>query len=114
MVTWSDYYRFSEDCVEAIGTADNTGGTHPYVLTVYLKSGNKMSVSYADKQSRRAAMLNLSRQIDSGKRNAAEEVRGTLYQLQVSINRIDKRQLRIWQQLRALLGIKAEVEEDGK
>lgn len=113
MVTWSDYYRFSEDSVEAIGTADNTGGTHPYVLTVYLKSGNKMSVSYADKQSRRAAMLDLSRQIDSAKRKDAEGVRCTLYQLQGSINRIDKRQLRIWKQLKVLLGVNVEESEDG-
>ena len=113
MVTWNDYYHFAEDSVEAIGTGDNTGGTHPYVLTVYLKSGNKMSVSYADKQSRRAAMIDLSRQINSEKRKDYEGVRCALYQLQGSINRIEKRQLRIWKQLKSLLGVNVEVEEDG-
>ena len=65
MVTWSDYYRFSAESVEAIGTNDKTSGTHPYTLTVYLKSGKQFSVSYVDTASREATMLNLSRQIDT-------------------------------------------------
>ena len=108
MVVWSDYYRFSAEDVEALGVEDKTSGTHPYTLTVYLKSGKSFSVSYMDKQSRRSAMLDLSCQIDSEKRRNAEKIHNALYILRDSVNRIDKRQLRIWQQLKALLGVKVE------
>lgn len=111
MVVWSDYYRFSAEDVEAIGTTDNSSGTHPYVLTVYTKIGNKFSVSYADKQSRKATMVDLSRQIDSEKRRDAEKIHNALFIVQDSIKRIDKRQIRIWRQLRDLLGAKVDEEQ---
>ena len=113
MVVWSENYRFSAEDVEALGIDDKTSGTHPYTLTVYLKSGKSFSVSYMDKQSRRAAMLDLSRQIDSEKRRDAEKIHNALYILQNSVNRIDKRQLRIWRQLQDLLGKNVEEESDG-
>ena len=108
MIAWGECYRFSAAEVEAIGTVDKTDGTHPYVLTVHLKSGNKLSICYGDKQSRKVAMLDLSRQIDSENRRDAEKIHNALYLLRDSVNRIDKRQLRIWRQLKELLDIKAE------
>lgn len=114
MVVWSDYYRFSAEDVEALGVDDKTSGTHPYTLTVYLKSGRSLSVGYTDKQSRRATMLDLSRQIDSERRLDAEKIHNALYILRDSVNRIDKRQIRIWRQLRDLLGLNVEEENDGK
>lgn len=114
MVAWSDYYRLSAEEVEAIRIEDSASNTHPYKLTVYLKSGNILSVNYADKQSRKVAMIDLSRQIDSEKRRDTEKIHNSLYILRDSVNRIDKRQLRIWRQLKALLGVKAEGELDGE
>lgn len=114
MVAWSEHYRFPAESVEAIGTSDGTSGTHPYMLTVYLNSGRTLSVSYTDKQSRKAAMLDLSRQIDSEKRRDAEKIHNSLYILRDAVNRIDKRQLRIWRQLKALLGVKVEDELDAQ
>ena len=110
MVVWSDYYRFSAEDVEGIGISQNNSGTYPYALTVYLKSGNKFTVNYADKQSQRASMLDLSRQIDSERRRDREHLQNSLYLLRDSVNRIDKRQLRIWRQLRDLLGLKTDDE----
>lgn len=111
MVVWSDYYRLSAEDVEALETTDNSSGTHPYVLTVYTKGGNKFSVRYANQQSRRAAMLDISRQIDSEKRRDIEKIHNALFIAQDSINRIDKRQIRIWRQLRDLLGAKIDEEQ---
>ena len=113
MVVLCDYYRFSAEDVEALGVDDKTSGTHQYMLTVYLKSGRSFSVSYKDKQSRRAAMLDISRQIDSERRRDAEKIHNALYILLDSVKRIDKRQLRIWRQLRDLLGLNVEEENDG-
>ena len=58
-------------------------------------------------------MLDLSRQIDSEKRRDAEKIYNALYILRDTVNRIDKRQLRIWRQLRDLLGLNVEEENDG-
>lgn len=114
MVAWSEHYRFPAESVEAIGTSDGTSGTHPYMLTIYLNSGRTLSVSYTDKQSRKAAMLDLSHQIDSEKRRDAEKIHNALFILRDSVNRIDKRQLRIWRQLHSLLGVTVEDLQDGK
>ena len=108
MVVWSNNYRFSAEEVEAIGTSDSGYGSHPYMLTVYFKSGNKLSISYADMTSRKNAMSDLSRQIDREKRQDTEKIHNVLYLIQDSLNRIDKRQLRIWKQLKDLLGVKVE------
>lgn len=110
MVTWSDYYRFNAQEVEAIGTSEKVSNTHPYALTVFLKSGNKFSVSYADEAARRCAMVDLARQIEREMSKTENEIRNRLYLILDSVNRIDKRQLRIWRQLRDLLDIKAEDE----
>ena len=106
MIVWSDYYRFAAEEVEAIGISEKTGGSYPYVLTVYLKSGNKFSVSYTDEASRRAAMGDLVRQIDREKSETENEIRNKLYLVLDSANRIDKRQLRIWRLLRDLFDLK--------
>ena len=113
MVAWSDYYRFSAEEVEAIGTSDSGCGSHPYMMTVYFKSGNKLSISYGDMKSRKAAMIDLSRQIDREKIEGIEKIHHKLYLLEDATNRIDKRQLRIWKQLKALLGVSVEELENG-
>lgn len=111
MIVWSEFYRFSAEEVEALGTTDNTGGSHPYTLVVYLKSGNKFSVSYMDKKSQKAAMDDLCRQIDCEKKRDVEKIHNALFLLRDSVSRIDKRQLRIWRQLRDLLGLQMEESE---
>lgn len=112
MIVWSEYYRFSAEEVEAIGTSDSGIGSHPYMMTVYFKSGNKLSINYADMNSRKEAMIKLVSQIDREKRQDTEKIHHALYLLQDATNRIDKRQLRIWQQLKKLLGVKVEELDD--
>lgn len=112
MIIWNEYYRFAAKEVEAIGTSERTSSTHPYVLTVYLKSGNKFAVSYADEVSRRNEASNLSRQIDMELKRDSETIIKTLFLLLDTTKRIDKRQLRIWKQLKDLLGLKMEDSEN--
>ena len=114
MVTWSEYYRFSAEEVEAIGTTDIGSGTHPFMLTVYFKSGNKLSISYENEKHRKAALIDLARQVDAEKRRDAEKIHIALSILQGGVNRMEKRQLRIWRQLKELLGLKVDGEgEEG-
>ena len=112
MIVWSSYYRFCADEIEAIGTSDSGTGTHPFVLTVYFKSGLKLSVSYVDMEQMKATMLDLTRQIDREKKSDAEKIHNALYLLRDVTNRMDKRQLRIWKQLKTLLGVKVEEFDD--
>ena len=109
MVVWSEHFMFSADEVEAIGKTDSNIGSHPYRLTVYFKSGRDVSINYADMNSRKKAMNDLARQIDREKRQDAEKIHTALYLLQDATNRIDKRQLRIWKQLKMLLGVTEEL-----
>ena len=53
-------------------------------------------------------MIDLTWQIDREKRQDIDKIHTALYLLQDSINRIDKRQLRIWKQLKELLGVRVE------
>ena len=112
MVVWSEYYRFSAEEVESLGITDSGIGSHPFRLTVYFKSGNKLAINYGDMRSRKEAMLDLSRQIDREKMQDTERIHNALYLLQDSTRRIDKRQLRIWKQLKTLLGEKVEELND--
>ena len=111
MVTWGEYYSFAAGEIEAIGTSETQASNFPFVLTVYLKSGVKMSVSYADQGSRSRAKRDLEKQIDREMRSASEGVITKLFIVQDSLNRMDKRQLRIWRQLRELLNLKTEDQE---
>ena len=113
MVVWSEYYRFSAEEVESIYVSDSETGSHPYKITVTFKSGRSLCVSYADMASRKSALNDLTRQIDREKREDFDKIHNALYLLQGLTNRIDKRQLRIYRQLRSLLGIKVAEADDG-
>ena len=110
MVNLENLYCFSAEEVAAIGTSEIAGSTHQFALTVYLKNENKFSVRYVDSDARNAAMHNLERQIDREKKQDFEKMHNKLFLLQDAINRVDKRQLRIWRQLKALLGVETEGE----
>ncbi len=110
MVVWGEFYRFSAEEVESIGASTVESNTHPFLLTVYFKSGKNLSVCYGTEKHRKAAMIDLARQIDSEKRRDAEKIHIALSLLQGGVNRMEKRQLRIWRQLKELLGIKTEEE----
>lgn len=107
MIVWSKYYRFPAEEVSCVEATSNNGETKfPYKLTVYLKSGTSFAVSYADEKSRSKDMDSIVRQVDIARRNDYEKLYNQIYLLRDTISRIDKRQLRIWRQLRDLLGVK--------
>ena len=110
MVTWSNFYMFSAEEVESIELSESNIDSHPFRLTVCFKSGRNLSVNYGDMASRKAALVDISRQIDAEKRRDYEKIHNALFILKDAVNRIDKRQLRIWKQLKALLGVETEEE----
>lgn len=85
---------------------------YPHNLTVRLKNGQSLGVDYATEASRNRDREKLIRQIDSELRRDSEKIQSQLFVLQDTIRRIDKRQLRIWRQLKALLDLNDKAAED--
>lgn len=110
MISFSKYYHFTAEDVEFIEAVDNTVGDYPYKLIVHFKSGKSCSVNYNDSKSRDTVRNNMVRQIECEKRTDTEKTLNMLALLNYAVERIDKRQLRIWRQLKALLGVPVEEE----
>lgn len=68
------------------------------------------SVSYQDSKSRDTARNELVRLVDRVRREDTEKILNQLTLLNYSNERIERRQLRIWRQLKALLGLSMEGE----
>ena len=62
------------------------------------------------RKARGTAKAELVRQVEYQKRQESEKLLSMLYNIKYSVERIDKRELRIWRQLRDLLGIRVEEE----
>lgn len=113
MISLSKYYHFKAEEVEYVEVAKSEEATYPYRLSVHLKSGNIASVNYQNETDRNRARDELVRGIDRERREDDEKISNALRLLQnisSTIGTIDRRQLRIWRQLRDLLGLK--IEED--
>lgn len=110
MVQFESYYFFAADQVECV-SAESGNNSHPYALVVYLKSGRKLSVNYkTQNELDRAKQIMVSR-IESDLRRDREQVFNRLYLIDDAVKRIDKRQLRVWRQLKALLHLDKEGDE---
>ena len=110
MVEFDTYYSFAADQVECI-SSENGSDTHPYALSVYLKSGRKLTVNYKTQKDRDNAKRIMVNRIESELRRDREQIFNRLYLIDDTVKRIDKRQLRIWRQLKALLHL---TEKEGE
>lgn len=111
MVEIGKLYSFSAreiECIEAL----NTNGK--FRLTIHTKSGKSYSVDYVMESARDIAQAGIIRQFDRDVLDVEQRILNRLYLIQTVVERIDKRQPRIWRQLKALLGIKMEDESDDK
>lgn len=107
MIDFEGYYFFPAEEVASI-EVHTTQAEYPFAVTVFLKSGQKHQVNYKDCKSRNDGTRNLRRQIEMELRETRSDVRNAMFLLNNEIKRIDKRQLRIWQQLKKLLNIKGQ------
>lgn len=110
MVEIGKLYSFSAREIECI-EAQNTNGQ--FRLTVHMKSGKSYSANYASEAARDAAQAGIIRQFDRDISEVDQKILNRLYLIQSTVERTDKRQLRIWRQLKALIGIKPEDDADG-
>lgn len=99
MVEVGGYYYLSAQEIESVfcvkGSAD-----YPYKLTVIMKSGKDYSVCYEKETARNEEKRRVLNAIETERRRDAETILNKLYLMNYTVERIDKRQLRIWQQLK--------------
>ena len=114
MIEFDEYYAIAVDEVALIGTSETAGVTHPYTLSVTLKNGKTVSVNFASKQARDTERRRMLIQISHEKRQNNEQLYNKLLLLEYAVNRIDKRQLRIWRILSKLLPVKEEDVKGGE
>lgn len=111
MVDFGSFYSFPADQVECVEVSTREDKTHPFVLTVSLKSGRRLGVTYVRQKDRDEAKRVLISRISNELRNDYERLYNKLYLLDDAVKRIDKRQLRIWRQLKALFHLDKEGDE---
>ena len=107
MICFGSYYHFSGEDVEYISLT-NVGGEYPYKLMVFLRSGRCFSVSYKIQKDAEKERDRLVHSVDTARNAQSQRVFIKLQLLDYSIRTIDRRQLRIWRQLRDLLNLKIE------
>lgn len=113
MIDFEGYYSFAPEQVESVEADTRTDETgYPFTLSVWLKSGRKLSVNYATKKGRDNAKRLLENNIEIALRRDTERLQSQLSYMEDVIRRIDKRQLRIWRQLKAILQLTASEDEE--
>lgn len=108
MISLGKYYHFMAKDVEYVEALKVNSVPYPYHLTVYFRSGHKLSISYMKEEDCKADRARIIRQIEMEQRREKDEVMSSLSILRMTVNRIDSRQLRIWRQLGKLLKIQVE------
>lgn len=112
MISLGKYYHFMAKDVEYVEALKVNSDSYPYHLTVYFRSGHKISIAYMKEEDCKAEHARIIRQIEMEQRREQDEVMSSLNILHMTVNRIDSRQLRIWRQLKKKKKlIKAQVEE---
>lgn len=109
MISLGKYYHFMAKDVEYVEALKVNSVPYSYQLTVYFRSGHKLSIAYMKEEDCQAERTRVIRQIEMEQRREKDEVMSSLSILRMTVNRIDSRQLRIWRQLEKLL--KVQVKE---
>lgn len=114
MIEFDRFYFIPEEDVEAIIMEVSEVKTHPYKLIIRVKSGRDYVVNYKEKEIRDLDAKQFAKQVElssHGKERTLEAIFNRLYLMDDRLRRVDKRGLRIWQQLKALLKVEVEVED---
>ena len=100
MIDFEGYYLVSAEQIEYINTDE---GADWYNLNVHLLAGRVLTVRYRTKMARDEGRKKLHRQIESERRQDAENIQNRLYLIEQAVKGVDKRQYKIWRQLKILL-----------
>ena len=102
MINLGGYYSVDAEKVDYVAIK-NGGSNAPYGLFLVLSSGQEIGVWYQAEDARQRARETLVRQLEIEKGRKAQ-LENRLILIWNGIDRLEKRQLRIYRQLRKLLG----------
>lgn len=101
MIDFEGYYLVNAEQIAYIDITDESSGW--YNLNVRLLCGQVVTVRYRTKTARDEGRKKLHGQIESERRQDAENIQSRLYRIEQAVNGVDKRQFKIWKQLKILL-----------
>lgn len=107
MIDLEGYYSVDAEQVEYISTKNGTGET-PYGLFLHLRSGKELGVWYRFESARKEAYNQIVRKVISERMRGSEDIQRSLRVIEQYAERMDQRQLKIWKQLKKLLGYSGE------
>lgn len=110
MIEFGSHFSIAAEQIEYMATDSEGAGGYPYRLTVYLKSGRACAVSYKSEEGRDAEKARVARQVDAERHAYDERILNRLYLIKDVVERVDKRQLRVWRQLKELLRLPPDTE----
>lgn len=108
MVRFDEYYYFDANEIAFVRKTTASGAEHPYRIFVGIKGGQEYGVNYANEKARNDAYNRLVRDIEQERRQPIEQLRWKLEMINITLKTLDKRQMKIWRQLKELLGLKVE------
>lgn len=106
MVNFRGSY-YAADQIKAIVLGESGDAEYPYLLSIVFKGDDTPSyrIKYKTEKHCNDDAQALARRIESEQRDPMERIYTKLYLLEDMSKRIDRRQLRIWRILKALLSI---------
>ncbi len=108
MIQFEEYYCFPADQVVCVKATEGSDG---YLLTVFLKNGTNVGVTYKVKKQRDDAKTSLVIRIErelAREESRLETLSENAYLLKRSLDRLDKRQQKIFKMLNSVLKQKQE------
>ena len=97
--------------IDCIYCDKNKSNDFPFRLTVIMRNGSRVGVSYKQERDRDAEKARIARSVEFELRQDYEKMLNRLYLINDAVKRIDRRQLQIWRQLKRLLDVEEEEAE---
>ena len=108
MIDFGGYYLVPVEQIEYIDASSSEDGTGWHNLNAHLLSGRVLTIKYRSKTARDEGWRKLYTEIEAERRRSSDEIIARLSLIRDGVERVDKRQFRIWKQLKTLLNVEPE------
>ena len=106
MVRFDKYYYFDANEIAYVRKKNELSEKYLYQIFVGMKNGKEYGVSYLNEKDRDDEHCRLIYDIERERRQPTENLRWKLDVINRTLDTMDKRQKRIWRQLKDLLNLK--------
>lgn len=112
MIKFGNYYYIQENDIVAIELGKNVDSKdYPFRLVVRTRNDYRYTLSYRTEDAASHAAADMARQVECATRDRdMEQIFNKLWMMKSDLSKLDKRQLKIWRQLKELLGLKDKEE----